>query len=188
MALDPKSMPTVVNRFGSTVLFDDISETDTEIRVSDGSGLPFDQDGGCIQIGEEIIVFEYRVGDTLFNARRGQDGTTASAHSRGVVIRSQIVALNFNSIKDSVLQLEQDIGNAAKQEVITITADMVADKFLMLQDTPSSTSSVQIFPQGGPMQIQGIDYSVIDNLIVWNFLGLDGFLEEGDKLIIYYNS
>jgi hypothetical protein len=188
MPIDPKSIPTVVNRFGSTTLFEDITAEATEIRVADGSGLAFEGEGGCIQIGEEIIVFEYRVGDTLYEARRGQDGTTARIHSRGSVIRSQIVALNFNSLKSAVLQLEDEAKTSLKREVITLTQEMIDNKFLELESTPSSEASVQVIPQGGPAQFPGEDFSVIQNIITWNLLGLDGFLDIGDKLLIYYRN
>jgi hypothetical protein len=188
MSIDRKAIPTVVNRFGSTTLFEDISADATEIQVADGSGLAFDEEGGCIQIEEEILIFGYRIGGRLFEVRRGQDGTTARSYSRGTVVRSQIVALNFNSLKNAVFQLEDDSKTALKRELITLTQEMIENKFLELQSTPSSEASVQVIPQGGPAQFPGEDFSVIQNIITWNLLGLDGFLDIGDKLLIYYRN
>jgi hypothetical protein len=186
MPIDPKSIPTVVNRFGSTALFEAITAESTEIRVANASRLAPEEEGGCIQIEEEIIIFGYRVGNTLFEARRGQDGTFAVAHSRGAIVRSQIVALNFNSLKSAVLQLENENDNEAKREIITLTQDMIENKSLELSEAPSTELSVQLVPEGGPPQFPGEDFSVTGNIITWDSLGLDGFLDIGDKLLIYY--
>jgi len=186
MPLDPKSMPYVVNRFGSTTLFDDISPTSDVITVVDGTSLPPGDMGGNIQISDEIIVFESRVGDTLYGCRRGLDGTEAVEHFRGEIVTGKVVALNFNSIKDGLLQLEQEVDGAQVSLTLTLTAQMIEAGQLSLDDVPSSADTVQLIPAGGPMQFLGIDYSLVGNIIGWDGLGLDGVLEEGDILQVYY--
>jgi hypothetical protein len=55
-----------------------ISATDTSITVSDASALPI---GGFVKIDNETISFANVVGNVLTNCYRGQNGTTAAAHT-----------------------------------------------------------------------------------------------------------
>ena len=66
-----------------------ITATDTSIPISSLTGVP---NAGFIQIGSELIGFnEFSVADGatpayLLNCTRGQNGTTAAAHSSGAAI------------------------------------------------------------------------------------------------------
>ena len=66
------------NRSSSTTLASGISATDTTITLADASGLPT---VGFIDIGSETIAYQNIVGNQILNAWRGQNGTTAAAHS-----------------------------------------------------------------------------------------------------------
>ena len=68
-----------------------ISSTDTSITVDDSSLLA---SGGFIKIGTETIGYANVVGNTLTNCYRGQNGTTAAAHTVGAAVSVQ----NLNSI------------------------------------------------------------------------------------------
>jgi hypothetical protein len=68
-----------------------ISSTDTSITVDDSSLLA---SGGFIKIGTETIGYANVVGNTLTNCYRGQNGTTAAAHTIGDSVSVQ----NLNSI------------------------------------------------------------------------------------------
>ena len=68
-----------------------INSTDTSIVVSDASQLP---SGGFIKIDNETIGYANVVGNTLTNCYRGQNGTTAAAHSTAAPISIE----NLNSI------------------------------------------------------------------------------------------
>lgn len=186
MALDPISMPTVVNRFGSTTLFQDIQASDDVIVLSDASRLPVGDVGGCIQINSEIIYFTSRTDNTLFGCKRGQDGSFAENHVRGSVVTSQIVAGNFNGLKAAVLRLEQEMDGAPQRELITVTEDMQTLKQIELEQSPVTDESLQFLPIGGPMQVLGEDYIIEENVIKWEGLGLDGIIEAGDKIQVYY--
>jgi hypothetical protein len=188
MALDPKTIPYVVNRFGSTTLLDDILADTTTISLVDASSLPEGDLGGCIQIKQEVIVFERREINTLYGCRRGLDGSIATSHSRGDIVTSKIVALSFNSMKDAILELQTAVGNTQKKEKIVVTADMLVQKYLELQHTPTTEASIELTPAGGPMQIIGLDYLVSGNILSWDNMGLDGVLEAGDMIVILYDS
>ena len=75
----------------SVTLSANISATATSITVSDSSQL---SSGGFIKIGNETIGYANVVGNTLTNCYRGQNGTTAVAHSSGAAVAVQ----NLNSI------------------------------------------------------------------------------------------
>jgi hypothetical protein len=63
-----------------------ISATDTTITVNNISQL---SNAGFIQIGNETIGYPNVSGNQLINCYRGQNGTTAAAHSTGASITNQ---------------------------------------------------------------------------------------------------
>ena len=71
-------------------------------------------------------------------------------------------------------------------EQIQLTQQDIENKFVTLAQTPLVLSAVVINVEGGISQINGIDYRVNGNKISWNELGLDGFLDKTDVLIIQY--
>lgn len=71
-------------------------------------------------------------------------------------------------------------------ETVTLTTEMIAAKELTLTFTPTPGSSVQVVPVGGPTQVPFVDYDISGSVMSWDGLGLDGILDEGDQLVIYY--
>jgi len=71
-------------------------------------------------------------------------------------------------------------------ETIDLTQSDIDNKFVTLSRTPLVFDAVMVNIDGGIPQINGIDFIVDGNKISWNGLGLDGFLEETDVLIIQY--
>ena len=67
----------------STTLASGISATDTTINLANASSLPL---VGFITIGSELIAYQNIVGNQIVNAWRGQNGTTATAHSGGAQV------------------------------------------------------------------------------------------------------
>jgi hypothetical protein len=63
-----------------TTLTTTITSTDTTIVVASAVGLPAT---GFILIGTETIGYGYITGSTLYNCTRGQNNTTAAAHTAG---------------------------------------------------------------------------------------------------------
>lgn len=86
---------------------------------------------------------------------------------------------------DSIWILKGNFGRLIRH-FITITEDMATSKQLSLQMVPVDADSVQLTPVGGPLQILDIDFSVSGANISWDGLGLDGFLESGDQVQIFY--
>lgn len=70
------------NPAGST-LSTTISSSDTEITLSTSVGLAA---AGYIQLGSEIIYYQYISGNTLYNCSRAQNNTSAASHSSGTSV------------------------------------------------------------------------------------------------------
>jgi hypothetical protein len=67
----------------SATLSTTITSSSTEIVLSNATGLPA---SGFIKIDSEIINYGYITGNTLYNCFRGQQNTTAAAHTAGAVV------------------------------------------------------------------------------------------------------
>jgi hypothetical protein len=68
------------------VLSGNVSSTSTTITVTNASGLT---SSGFIKIGTETISYPNVNGNQLINCARGQNGTTAAAHTSGAAITVQ---------------------------------------------------------------------------------------------------
>lgn len=71
-------------------------------------------------------------------------------------------------------------------ERIDLTQTDIDNKFVTLASTPLIPSAVIVNCEGGIPQAYGTDYVVIGNQINWDGLGLDGFLDETDVLLVQY--
>jgi len=70
----------------SVTLTSNILASDTTIPISDASALA---NSGFIKIDNEVIGYANTSGNSLINCYRGQNGTTAAAHSSGAAITVQ---------------------------------------------------------------------------------------------------
>jgi hypothetical protein len=71
-------------------------------------------------------------------------------------------------------------------EMIELTPQDIENKFVTLAQAPLVPSAVIVNLEGGISQINGIDYRIDGNKVSWNELGLDGFLDDTDVLIVQY--
>lgn len=71
-------------------------------------------------------------------------------------------------------------------EAITINSTHIVNKKIYLQATPFGSNSVTLTFANGIEQLKGVDFIVNANAIEWDGLGLDGFIEEGDIVIVEY--
>ena len=60
-----------------------ITATDTTLTVTDASGLP---STGFVKIDNEYIQYGYITGNTLYSCFRGQNNSTAAAHTAGATV------------------------------------------------------------------------------------------------------
>ena len=69
---------------------------------------------------------------------------------------------------------------------LTLTAQNMLDKFIVLPATPVYPELVMLLPHGGIFQVNGQDFEIIGNQLRWSGKGLDGTLQENDTLSIIY--
>jgi hypothetical protein len=69
---------------------------------------------------------------------------------------------------------------------VVLTAEMIESKQITLLDTPKRDGAILLIPAGGPPQTFGLDFTLNDNILTWDGMGLDGILEENDRLTIFY--
>ena len=78
-----------------------------------------------------------------------------------------------------------------KTESFTLAALDISNKYVDLAGVPKDASAVQVFPVGGPMQNDGVDFDMITDgseikRLSWNALGMDGILASSDVLRVHY--
>jgi len=74
----------------------------------------------------------------------------------------------------------------SEKDVIQLTQQDILNKSVQLSKAPTFPSNVTLLPVGGIPQLNGVDFQVSGNVVSWNGLGLDNFLEEEEVLIIQY--
>jgi hypothetical protein len=131
-----------------------ISATDTIITVSDSSKLT---NTGFIKIGTETIGYVNVIGNQLQNVYRGQNGTTAAAHTAGAAITAQnLPCINVWPTPDAGggpytfvywrMRRVQDAGNGATEQDIPfrLLPCMVAGlAFYLAQKLPDAGQRLQ---------------------------------------------
>lgn len=89
----------------------------------------------------------------------------------------------------SVVSVSNPLASSASSVVVEkfeLSTTDVNLKQVQLNKAPTNPSSVVVFPQGGIPQFSGIDFVVTDNILSWNNLGLDGFLQQGETIFVQY--
>jgi hypothetical protein len=71
-------------------------------------------------------------------------------------------------------------------ERIPLTQQNINDKFVTLNSIPDMAEKVLLTIEKGISQINGVDFEIVDNKIMWNGLGLDNFLDDTDVLLVQY--
>ena len=88
----------MISPIGAT-LSTTITSSDTTITLSSALGLPAQ---GFIKIDDEIIVYGYITGNTLYNCFRGQQNTTAASHTSGATVYwAQVPAVTVWPVPDN---------------------------------------------------------------------------------------
>ena len=71
-------------------------------------------------------------------------------------------------------------------ERVTLSSSDIASKGFNLSLIPMEPQKMELIPVGGITQVYGVDYTYINGKISWDGLGLDGFLEENEQIIVKY--
>jgi hypothetical protein len=72
------------------------------------------------------------------------------------------------------------------REEINLNDDQILSGTILLQKAPDTPSSVRFVPKHGIEQDYNDDFIVNGNEVIFKNLGLDGFLESGETVYIYY--
>ena len=92
-----------------------------------------------------------------------------------------------NTNTNDITVLQSQIGSIVPRlEARVLTNTEATDKSLVLSNIPSDPTKVLLIPQGGPAQRIDVDFSVVGDTLSWSGLGLDGFLDEGEYILIQY--
>lgn len=90
-----------------------------------------------------------------------------------------------NGILQGGFPIGSGIGNNAKEQ-FKLTQHDIDNKKVQLSTTPRYPDLVSMTIIGGIDQINDVDFEVIGDYVSWDGLGLDGFLEKHDIIIIQY--
>jgi hypothetical protein len=75
-------------------------------------------------------------------------------------------------------------GSGIKVYPIELTESDILLKRVELPSTPFSPENVTLIPIGGIAQVNGEDFIIQNNILTWENLGLDGFLEKGETILV----
>jgi hypothetical protein len=85
-------------------------------------------------------------------------------------------------------EIGKDASLKIKIESFLLNKENIDNKRVTLSEQPANPNDVTFFPEGGIEQRNGVDFNVSLNVLSWDGLGLDNFLEVDDvvKITYYY--
>ncbi|MEA2036498.1 MAG: hypothetical protein U9O94_03255 [Nanoarchaeota archaeon] len=94
-----------------------------------------------------------------------------------------------NNITTTSGILQTNINNVPidTEEYFTLTSGQISNKYITLAHTPLTAGEVAFDIINGCSQFYDEGYSVSSANVTWDGLGLDGLLEEDDKIRIMYS-
>lgn len=97
------------------------------------------------------------------------------------------------------INFKESVRATLEGDTIQVVAAVTQNKFDFIVDQaaltngsfqlpkmPLNPSLVRLIPQGGVEQINGVDFRIEGNSVIFKDLGLDGFIEVGEMLIVIY--
>jgi len=95
-------------------------------------------------------------------------------------------SINLDLQAPGTVDLKVNNTGSFKLEIIQLSATDILNKQVTLTTTPVNPDAVIVIPQGGIPQFPNVDFGVVGNVLSWDSLGLDGFLEENEYLYIQF--
>jgi hypothetical protein len=118
---------------------------------------------------------------------------TTTDRSQLVLSESEIVydkdTASFFGGDDSTIggfEIGKNAGLKVKTETLVMTQVIIDNKSLSLQKQPTNPNDILFLPEGGIRQNYGTEFTLNQNVISWENLSLDGFLEVNDIINITY--
>lgn len=115
----------------------------------------------------------------------------SNAFNISTIETTVILNLLQEKLLDNSIELEKTVEKVgiSSFEKITITEEILEKKMFSLRFKIVCPQSVQLIPVGGIKQIIDEDFAILeDKIISFEELGLDGFLEVGEEIEVYYLS
>ena len=84
-------------------------------------------------------------------------------------------------------QYNSFLADKYKVEKFTLDGTDITNKYVTIAVAPTDATDTRLMIIGGVEQEYSVDFTVTGLQVGWNGLGLDGFLEVGDDLIVVYN-
>ncbi len=78
-------------------------------------------------------------------------------------------------------------GTSLITEQFSLTALQASNKEVTLFYTPTTPAYTVLLVQGGAGQAYSLDYTVSGSVLSWSGLGLDGFLDDTDTIIVIHD-
>lgn len=118
---------------------------------------------------------------------------TTNDRTQLVLSESEIVydkdAASFYGGDDTTVggfEIGKNAGLKVKTEKLVITQAIIDNKSISLQKQPTNPNDILFLPEGGIRQNYGTEFTLSGNVLTWENLGLDGFLEVDDIINITY--
>jgi hypothetical protein len=180
-----------------------VSDTDsTSNYLNDklvvGSGLskeiiPGSEQTLKINLDDENIPIGEAVQEELDSIRADLYFHEENFSNPHLVTKQQVGLGNVDNTSD----LDKPVSNATLAilqdqpviEVIALQAADIANKKVVLSSVRMNKERVLLVPQGGIPQVYGEDFIIIteglNDVLSWDGLGLDSFLDDTDTLVVY---
>jgi hypothetical protein len=136
----------------------------------------------CFGFVYELDTSIFSVNDVLYSDINGNLNTAPLGEPIAIVVKSDI--------SEGIIRVLNIVNKSSFFYIldrIEITQQDMTNKYVTLSQTPSIPNNVILDMEGGIRQSNGIDYIVMGNILSWDGLGLDGFIDETDVLSIQYN-
>lgn len=105
-----------------TTLAQSINSSVTSFSVADGSGFPADGPF-MVTIDDEIMLVGERNGNTFSGILRGQEGTTAAAHSSGAKVENRFTAGTYELLRQYIDEGEDPDWAGVKYRLVMINGE-----------------------------------------------------------------
>lgn len=131
--------------------------------------------------------------DTDLQEFFGGDGVTLGGTPIGVGVppggdSGYLLAKNSSNDYDTAWINKDEIQITHRRQVVTLSPTNITDKKFTLDFAPLFSETIQFIPDGGIQQRYGVDFTITGNDVSWSGLGLDGFLESGEQVRVFYIS
>jgi PKD repeat protein len=171
-ALDNTSVLYHPTNNASTTLKQSVAYNAKYFVVNDTSSFPSD---GLIRVGPlngpgmaELIYYSNKTPNQFLNLQRGFAGSRINQWPSGTFITAAVLAEHHNSIKDAIIQIENDLGVAVDPLATSLNGILAALEVRFLSPTPV----MRAFPLQGvpPLTIKFQNFSGGQPLrFLWDF-------------------